>query len=140
MQHISPPIFVPATDYDRLVSLAESAVRHQRDAAEFLLRELERASNVAPPVPKPVVVMGSHVRFHDGSAASAQDAQLVYPVDANPEEKRISVLTPVGAALLGLSEGQTMPWRTRDGREKTLTVLKVGDGGSRLDRMPAGHF
>lgn len=140
MQHISPPIFVPATDYDRLVSLAESAVRHQRDAAEFLLRELERASTVAPPVPKRVVVMGSHVQFHDGSAASAQDAQLVYPVDANSEEKRISVLTPVGAALLGLSEGQTMPWRTRDGREKTLTVLKVGDGGSRLDRMPAGHF
>lgn len=73
--------------------------------------------------------MGSHVRFHDETAGAARDAQLVYPQDANPEERRISILTPVGTTLIGLSEGQTMSWRTRDGRDKTLTVLKVRGPG-----------
>jgi regulator of nucleoside diphosphate kinase len=77
--------------------------------------------------------MGSHVRFRDETARSAQDAQLVYPKDTNPEKKRISILTLVGAALIGLPEGQTMSRRTRDGREKTLTVLKVRDQGPRAD-------
>src|SRR4051812_28046243 len=105
MQHIHPPIFIPATDYDRLVSLAESAVRHQPDAAEFLLHELQRASTVATSVQTKVVVMGSHVRFHDETAGATREAQLVYPKDANPEERRISILTPVGTTLIGLSEG-----------------------------------
>lgn len=140
MQHIRPPIFIPATDYDRLVALAEGAVRHQPDAAEFLLRELRRASTVAPVVQTPVVVMGSHVRYRDESGTSARDAQLVYPEDANLDEKRISILTPVGAALIGLSEGQTMPWRTRDGREKTLTVLEVRNTDvSRADGLARDH-
>jgi len=53
--------------------------------------------------------------------------QLVFPVDADMEADRISVLTPIGAALIGLSEGQSIEWRTRSGEWKTLTVLKVSD-------------
>ena len=49
----------------------------------------------------------------------------MYPERADAAAQRISILTPVGAALIGLSEGQTMQWRTRDGNMKSLTVLKV---------------
>jgi regulator of nucleoside diphosphate kinase len=54
--------------------------------------------------------------------------ELVYPVDADPLKNRVSVLTPIGAALLGLAQGQSIAWPSRGSGEHTLTVLKVGDG------------
>jgi regulator of nucleoside diphosphate kinase len=50
---------------------------------------------------------------------------LVYPAEADIAEGRISVLTPVGTALIGLRAGQSITWRTRDGRKQVLTVLRV---------------
>ena len=120
-----PPIFIPAPDYDRLVSIAEGFARSEPDVAEFLLQELGRASTTAPGRKTQVVVMGSHIRFRDESTGRDREAQLVYPEEADAAQNRISILTPVGAALIGLSEGQTMCWRTRDGKEKSLTVLEV---------------
>lgn len=125
MQHAHPSLYIPAPDYDRLVAIAEGAARSQPDAADFLLQELGRASTVAPPQKGQVVVMGSRVRYRDETTGESRTAQLVYPEHANAAEQRISVLTPVGAALIGLSEGQTMSWQTRDGRMKSLTVLEV---------------
>ena len=49
----------------------------------------------------------------------------MYPEYADILNGKVSVLTPVGAALIGLSEGQAMEWHTLDGERKTLTVLKV---------------
>jgi regulator of nucleoside diphosphate kinase len=50
---------------------------------------------------------------------------LVFPAEADIAEGKISVLTPVGAALIGLTEGQSIMWTTRDGRDQELTILSV---------------
>lgn len=120
---MQPDIIVTAADYDRLSALAERALRNAPDAATFLLEELDRATITSH---RTVAAgMGSHVRFRDDAAVADQHVQLVYPPDADPARGRISVLTPVGAALLGLSTGQSIGWRDRRGALKTLTVLDV---------------
>ena len=125
MTTAQPALFIPAVDYDRLTAMAEGVARSEPDVADFLLQELSRASLTPPTRDDRVVTMGSHVRFRDEVTGRDREAQLVYPERADAAAQRISVLTPVGAALIGLSEGQTMQWRTRDGKVKSLTVLKV---------------
>jgi regulator of nucleoside diphosphate kinase len=119
------PIFIAASDYERLTAMAESAAKREPEMAAFLLGELERATIVAPAENSRIVKMGSHVRFRDDDSGRILEAQLVYPDRADPVAQRISILTPVGAALIGLSEGQAMRWRDRAGKDKTLTVLRV---------------
>jgi regulator of nucleoside diphosphate kinase len=51
--------------------------------------------------------------------------QLVYPAEADIEAGRISILTPIGAGLIGLREGQSILWPDREGRERRLTVVRV---------------
>ena len=121
----NPAIFIAAADYERITAMAESAAKREPEMAAFLLGELERASINVPARNARVVTMGSHVRFRDDSSGRVLDAQLVYPDRADPGAHRISILTPVGAALIGLPEGQAMQWRDRSGKKKTLTVLKV---------------
>ena len=71
------------------------------------------------------VRMGSEVAFRDDTTGKVQAVSLVYPGEADIGRGRISVLTPVGAALLGLSKGQSIDWSTRTGTAKRLTVLDV---------------
>jgi transcription elongation GreA/GreB family factor len=73
------------------------------------------------------VRMQSHVRFRDESTGQVRDVQLVYPGEADPAHGRISILTPVGTALIGLTEGQSIRWKDRGGKNKCLTVLNVRD-------------
>lgn len=121
----NPAIFIAAADHERLTAMAESAARREPELAAFLLGELERASMEAPAADARIVTMGSHVRFRDDASGRVLDAQLVYPDRADAAARRISILTPVGAALIGLAEGQAMRWRDRGGKDKSLTVLKV---------------
>lgn len=72
-----------------------------------------------------LVTMGAHVSFRDEDSGEVRDVTLVYPKDQDLAQGRLSVLTPVGRALLGLTAGQSIPWRTRDGRWKTLTVVNA---------------
>ena len=65
-----------------------------------------------------------------GEAGATNDAQqrqlqLVYPGEADINAGKVSVLTPIGAALIGLRQGQTIPWSSRDGRDLILTVVEV---------------
>ncbi|MCP2132899.1 GreA/GreB family elongation factor [Bradyrhizobium ottawaense] len=69
---------------------------------------------------------GSKVKFRDEQTGKVQEIVLVYPLDADIARRRVSVLTPVGAALLGLSVKQMISFRTRTGERRELTVLKVG--------------
>lgn len=117
-----PPITLSETDADRLYLLAERA----HDRTTGLLGELERA-RVSPDrrVAGDVVGMNSTVDFVDEARGETRTVELVYPAQANIEAGRISVLTPIGAALIGLREGQSIAWPCRDGRPRTLRVLKV---------------
>jgi regulator of nucleoside diphosphate kinase len=87
---------------------------------------MERAS-IAPDDAdlRDVVQMGSEVGYRDDSTGEAREVVLVYPHEADISRKRISVLTPVGAALIGLSVGQTIEFQTPDRRTRALTVLRV---------------
>lgn len=120
-----PAITISTLDYDRLSNLAESASRHAPDVAAFLLDELGRASIAVGMPDTPVVRMGSKVEFRDEESGTVQSVRLVYPDQADAQQGHISILTPVGAALIGLSPGQSIQWRDRRGTLKKLTVLAV---------------
>ncbi|HEV7275716.1 MAG TPA: nucleoside diphosphate kinase regulator [Devosiaceae bacterium] len=123
--HLTPQILLGAADHQQLMELATAGLDRHPEVAEELLSELDRASVISDDeVPQDVVRMGSRVRYRaDGSAE--REVTLVYPADANIDEGKISVMTPVGTALIGLRSGQSIDWLTRDGRQQVLTVLDV---------------
>ena len=121
-----PSIVISKTDYERLNNVAEAARGTVPDIAEQLSRELDRSGVAAATTDRATRVrMGSYVEFRDNETGRVRAVQLVYPAEADPQGGRISVLTPIGAALIGLSEWQTMPWHGRSGESRTLTVLRV---------------
>ena len=122
-----PKIYVTTHDYERLSALADSyRARRGGPLVDFLLDELERAELVpAAEVGPKVVTMNSRVRIMDPDAGEARTVTLVYPGEEDSLRGRVSVLTPLGTALLGLPEGARMEWRTLDGRSKGIAVLEV---------------
>jgi regulator of nucleoside diphosphate kinase len=123
---VSPPTIVIAKpDYERLSNLVDSALVTPL-VGEYLADELERAHIVdADEVQPTVVTMHSRVVFRDEATGDVRTVILVYPGEENVDEGCISVLTPVGAALLGLSEGQSIAWETLTGESRVLTVLHL---------------
>lgn len=120
-----PKIIVGEIDHERLTGLATTALERIPEVAEELLAEMDRAKVVAPAkLPADVVRMGSFVTF-DSDSAQHRRVQLVYPGEADIEQGRISVLTPIGAALIGLAAGQSIAWTARDGKKHVLTVTAV---------------
>ena len=120
-----PSIIVSAADERRLTDVAITALDQAPEVAEELLSEIERATVVPThAVPSNVVQMGSTVEFTTEEGLSWR-VTLVFPGQADITAAKVSVLTPIGAALIGLSEGQSITWMTRDGRKRRLTVLAV---------------
>jgi regulator of nucleoside diphosphate kinase len=130
MQQTRPQIVIRAADGDRLATLANGLVDHKPELAEELFGELARARLASDDaLPADTVQMGSTLTYEaDGRR---RRVTLVYPEQADIAAGRISILTPVGAALLGLAEGQSIDWTARDGRVHRLTVVEV-------ERAPAG--
>jgi regulator of nucleoside diphosphate kinase len=125
-----PPIVVSGIDFDRLERLATAAGPDSR-AADFLAREMARATIVPSGFRlRGVVTMGSEVEFRDDATGRSRTVNLVYPGEADLDDGRLSVLSPVGAALIGLSVGQSIEWETPTGGWRSLTVLRVGDEGA----------
>lgn len=122
-----PSITISEIDYDRLTDLAAVARDRSPEVADELQYELDRASVVADAeVPPSVVRMGSTVEFQ-AQGGKPTRVTLVFPGEADVAEGRISIMTPIGAALIGLSAGQSITWTARDGRRHELTVLRVGN-------------
>ena len=120
-----PQIVVSIADYERLNDLANASMERLPDVAEELLAEMERAKVVDEgKVPGDVVRMGSTVTF-TADDGPTRTLKLVWPVDESLDEHRISVMTPVGAALIGLGTGQSNSWTARDAKHHRLTVTKV---------------
>lgn len=122
-----PPIVVTQEDHEQLIELALKALG-QAPGAATLLEEMERAKVVeAASLPQGVLAMNGVAEFeYDGQVY--RDFHLVYPQGADFVNGRISVLTPVGAALIGLSEGQSMWWPGQQGRVHRLTLNRVTGG------------
>ena len=87
--------------------------------------------NIVPDdqVPSGLVRMGSTLSFRTDTGQERR-VTLVFPQDADIAQGKVSVLTPVGAALIGLSVGQSIDWRGRDGRVHRLTVASVEEASS----------
>jgi regulator of nucleoside diphosphate kinase len=123
---VLPPIVLLAHDIERLRRLADAAANKFPRTADFLAREVERASIVdSDGAPPNLVTMESTVEFRDDSTGRARWVTLVYPPDADVSAGKISVLTPVGAALIGLSAGQSIEYQAPSGAWRSLTVLAV---------------
>jgi len=75
--------------------------------------------------------MGSTVTYIDDVAGRTHKVTLVYPTEANSDEDRVSILSPVGAALIGMSAAQCIHWRDPQGRTRILTVIDVRPGRER---------
>lgn len=118
-------ITLAAADYERLSELARATEGAMPDQAAVLTEELERAEVVAGDHLKETVCMGSEVTFRDDSTGKIETMTLVYPGEADISRHRISVMTPVGTALVGLGTGSSITWTTRSGEVRLLTVLKV---------------
>ncbi len=121
-----PKIVIPASDYARLTSLAQAALNRMPDLAAGLSDELDRA-HILPDERDPgdVVRMGSEVQFRDHGNGAVRNVILVYPEAADIAAGKISVLTPVGTALLGLAVGDSIDWETPTGQSRALTILSV---------------
>jgi regulator of nucleoside diphosphate kinase len=133
--HRKPQIVVSDIDYKRLTTLATAAQDRAPEVSDELLSEMERAAVVsAGAVPPSVVQMKSIVTFR----SDGQDRRviLVFPGDADIAEGKVSIMTPIGTALIGLSPGQSITWKARDGRVHELTVLTVDPPDQRPSLLP----
>ncbi|MBN9596700.1 MAG: nucleoside diphosphate kinase regulator [Afipia sp.] len=121
-----PPISIRMCDADRLRNIAEAASDKYPQTTEFLAREIDRAEILTDAHSLPgLVTMESDVTFRDDISLQERCVTLVYPEAADVDAGKISILTPIGAALIGLSMGQTIEFQTPGGRWRSLTVLKV---------------
>jgi regulator of nucleoside diphosphate kinase len=121
-----PNIVVSSVDMDRLEALLDALPSAQSAARHALLEELSRAELVEPAdMPPDVVTMNSRVRFALDQPAEEFTLTLAYPKDMRPGDDRISVLAPVGNALIGLAAGDSIDWSRPDGAAFKLTVLDV---------------
>lgn len=124
----SPRIALTSADRDRLALL----VRIRREAGEtdelieLLDQEISRADIVpAHEAPPDLAVLGAEVRYLDHESGAEQEARLVWPGAGSDDPDALSVLTPIGCALIGLSCGQTIRWRLQSGARVHVTLLKV---------------
>lgn len=122
-------IWLTAQDYNRLRTLLADLARQSRgmqagvETLEDIL-DLARIVN-AETVPGNVVTMNSRVRYEDLSTGEEGTVTIVYPADADPASRRISVLSPVGAALLGESEGNEVELPLPHGRTRRIRIQNV---------------
>ena len=134
----APKIVINADELTHIEALAEGAMQRNPALADRLLDELSRARVVAPDkMPKDVVAIGSSVTYRDETTGQDKTITLVYPENADIAEQRVSVMTPIGVALLGLSEGAAFFWDTRDCQRRTLTVIKVEQADAPPDTAAA---
>lgn len=120
-----PPITVSILDAERIEALLASNSYRNMEGIDALENELARANIVEPhEIPSGVITMNSKVRFIDEITNEEHGVTLVYPGANNPPDA-VSVLAPVGSALLGMSVGQSISWQVPDGRQLQLRVLNV---------------
>ena len=121
-----PIILVIDSEADALYELAMSIEERSPDVAGKLCEELDRANVMAAEdLPSNVVTMQSEVEFVDERSGDRRKVQLVWPRDANMDENRLSVLTLVGAGLIGMRAGSAINWPDRSGKERCLRIVEV---------------
>ncbi|HEX7034146.1 MAG TPA: nucleoside diphosphate kinase regulator [Pseudomonadales bacterium] len=122
----SRSVLISQRDHDRLQSVISKT---DPDTVGLLFDELDSATIVPDDeLPDDVVAMGSRVTFEDIDTGAQSTIQLVFPHQADAAAGRISVLAPVGAALIGLRVGETIEWPLPGGKVRNLRVIGVERG------------
>jgi regulator of nucleoside diphosphate kinase len=121
-----PPIYVIDTEADALYELAVSIEERSPDVAHKLCEELDRANVLSvQDIPSDVVIMRSHVEFVDERSGDKRKVELVWPRDADMDQNRLSVMTLVGAGLIGMKKRASINWPDRSGEERRLRIVEV---------------
>jgi regulator of nucleoside diphosphate kinase len=121
-----PPIHLLAAESDMIAGLALQAEHRFPVVAAMLLEEIERAELHEPEtLPETAVTIGSEIDFIDEKTSQLRTVELVLPAMANIALGRISILTPMGAALYGLEAGQSIDWPDLDGNARRIRILRV---------------
>lgn len=120
-------ITLKESDYNRLMTLIEKI----DDAnSEALDAELARAKVVSDArFPDTVVAMGSTLTFADLDNGDETRVTLVFPHEADVAAMKISVLSPVGSALIGLAKGGVIDWKLPNGKVRRLQVVNIENNG-----------
>ncbi|HRO67536.1 MAG TPA: nucleoside diphosphate kinase regulator [Pseudobdellovibrionaceae bacterium] len=116
-------LMITEQDYERLALL----LQHTEGAnSEVLEEELARATVVPQKdVPRDIVTMNSTVQFVSLDTKKESEVTLVYPKDADVTKGRVSILAPIGIALIGLRIGQTIQWPMPNGQSRELKVTGI---------------
>lgn len=134
-----PNIVVSEIDYERLMGLATNVSERLEEIADELMAELDRAKVVpAKRLPQNVIHMGSIVEFRSNDGQERR-VTLVYPGEADIAQGKISILTPIGTALIGLAPGQSISWTARDGKQHELNVVSVSNEAEAATESPAAE-
>jgi len=121
-----PPIHLIDADYDLIADLALSMERRSPELSRLLFDEIDRAEIHTPgTLPAGIVSIGSEVEYLDMGTGETRRVRLVTPAEADMEFGRLSILTPVGAGLIGLAKGQSIDWPCPSGRPRVLRILEV---------------
>jgi regulator of nucleoside diphosphate kinase len=121
-----PRVVLTSQDLERLETLLESLPAHAFPGKDELRAELDRADVVEPEqIPPTVVTMNSTVRFSIDSSGKDFCLTLVYPKDVDASGNTISILAPVGSALLGLSTGDEIEWPRPGGGAIKVRIVEV---------------
>lgn len=121
-----PPIHISRNDYEALAGLIRRIRIDRSEVAEFLVDELNRARVVSDQeLPDRTVKLGAWATYRDEDTGMIRRFRLTLPEEADLPQGRLSILTRVGAALLGLRPGQTIEWETPAYRRRRLTILDV---------------
>ena len=122
-----PAIKITRRDFARIDQLTATYISpHASRMLDYLVRELSRAIVVDRDQLEPgVVTMLSQDRYRDQETGQTRVVTLVYPQSFPTDDSALSVMTPLGAALIGLSEGQSIEYERADGEMRRITVVKV---------------
>ena len=130
-----PPLLIAEEDHSELCRLSVSARSARPRIAELLAEELARARVVARRhLPADVVTMNATIEYRHEVLGHVRRVQLVYPPQADIDARRISILTSIGAGLIGLAEGASLTFSVRPGSQMRLSVLKVRPPGNSCRR------
>ena len=123
---VAQSIILTDRDQERLSAFTRSNNGPFNAVGRILATELECASVVpSSKVPSNIVTMNTRVVVRDEATGKTRILTLVYPGNEDVSVGNLSILTPAGAALIGLSVGETMSWMTRNGQTKELTVVEI---------------
>jgi regulator of nucleoside diphosphate kinase len=118
-----PQIYLTQEDVERLLKLVESQPGKRFDKLES---ELVRANVVSrDEIPQDVVTMNSRVVFENETTGERREVTLVYPGSADIDAGKVSVLVPIGTALLGLRVGQSIDWELPGGETQRYRIVDV---------------